>query len=97
MGFTIALGLNALRMKLMWFPFHPVGYATATSWSMNVLWVPLFIAYLVKLGIVRYGGYTLFRKAVPFAVGLILGEFVVGSLWQIYGIIMHVETYGFWV
>ncbi|MGQ9729228.1 MAG: DUF6785 family protein, partial [Candidatus Fervidibacter sp.] len=45
-----------LRTSLTWFPLHPVGYAISTSWSMNVLWMPLFIAYLGKMGILRVGG-----------------------------------------
>jgi hypothetical protein len=96
-GFAIVLGLNSLRMQLPWFPFHPVGYATATSWSMNVLWMPLGIAYFLKLAVLRYGGYSNFQRLIPGAIGLILGEFVTGGLWTIYGILRQVPTYGFWV
>jgi len=96
-GLAVALVLNSSRMQLPWFPFHPVGYATATSWSMNCLWMPLGIAYFIKLAVLRYGGYSNFQRLIPGAIGLILGEFVTGSLWTIYGIIKQVPTYGFWV
>jgi hypothetical protein len=96
-GFGLTLTLNSLRMQFPWFPFHPVGYATSTSWSMNCLWMPLTIAYLVKLAVLRYGGLNVFQRLIPGAVGLILGEFVMGSFWTIFGIIKQVPTYGFWV
>jgi hypothetical protein len=34
---------------------------------------------------------------MPFFFGLILGEFVVGSLWTIIGIVFNIPSYGFWV
>ena len=46
---------------------------------------------------VAYGGVVRHRKIAPFFLGLILGEFTVGSLWTILGIIAGIPTYGFWV
>ncbi|KKL13585.1 hypothetical protein LCGC14_2524300, partial [marine sediment metagenome] len=36
------------------------------------------------------------RKALPFFVGLVMGEFTVGSLWCIYGAIVNAPVYHFW-
>jgi len=33
---------------------------------------------------------------VPFFIGLILGDFIVGALWNLYGIVMEVQVYRFW-
>ena len=30
-GFIVVVLLNSLRVKLMWFPFHPIGYAVSSS------------------------------------------------------------------
>ncbi len=95
-GFALTMILNSLRMRLGWFPFHPVGYAVSSSWSMHLLWLPLFIAWLIKLIILRYGGLKLYSRALPFFLGLILGECVVGSFWTIFGIIFNVPSYAFW-
>jgi hypothetical protein len=94
MGFTIAL--NALRGRLMGFPFHPVGYAVASSWGMSILWVPMLIAWLLKGLLLRYGGLALYRKTVPFFHGVILGECLMGSLWALIGIGRGIPTYAFW-
>lgn len=95
-GFILTITLNALRMRFFWFPFHPVGYAVSSSWSMHQLWMCMFIAWLIKLLLLRYGGLRLYRSAVPLFLGLILGECVMGSLWTIIGIVLHVQTYAFW-
>jgi len=96
-GFLFTLALMFLRVNFVRWPFHPVGYAISSSWSMNCLWLPILIAWLAKLLIMRYGGYKVFQKAVPIALGLVLGEFIVGSLWCIIGIILQISTYSFWV
>jgi hypothetical protein len=95
-GFGGTILLNSLRMKIPWFPFHPVGYAVSSSWSVNLLWVPLLFAWLIKLLILRYGGLKLYRRVLPFFLGVILGECVVGSLWTIIGIVFDVPSYAFW-
>ena len=88
--------LNSLRMRFPWFPFHPVGYAISSSWSMNRLWVAMFLAWMIKALMLRYGGLRTYRQGLPFFLGLILGECIVGSLWTIIGITFNVPTYAFW-
>ncbi|KXK34427.1 MAG: hypothetical protein UZ16_OP3001002022 [Candidatus Hinthialibacteria bacterium OLB16] len=65
-GLVFALVLGALRMKFTWWLWHPVGYATCSTWSMEKLWMCLFIGWLVKLLITRYGGAQTYRKLLPF-------------------------------
>ncbi len=97
-GTLFTFALMWLRASVTWFPLHPVGYAISTSWSMNVLWMPLFIAYLGKMGIMRMGGYRAFREtALPFGIGLVLGEWTIGNLWLLYGVLRGIPTYAFWV
>lgn len=95
-GFLMTIVLNSLRMKMSWFPFHPVGYAVSSSWSMNLLWLSMLIAWIVKLVMLRYGGLKLYRRALPFFLGVILGECIVGSFWTIWGIIFNLPSYSFW-
>jgi hypothetical protein len=64
---------------------------------MNVTWSCLFVSWLLKWLILRFGGLGAHRKATPFFLGLILGEFTMGSIWTIIGIVLGIPTYGFWV
>ena len=96
LGLVFTLVLGFLRTKFTWWTWHPVGYATAASWSMGKLWFPVLLGWIAKLLITRYGGAVAYRRALPFFVGLVMGEFTTGSLWCIYGAIRNSPVYHFW-
>jgi hypothetical protein len=83
LGFTIAILLLTARARFLWFPLHPLGYAMANSWGMANLWCCLFVAWLLKWSILRHGGLKSYRRAVPFFLGLALGDFIIGHVWSI--------------
>lgn len=56
----------------------------------------MLCAWIIKLLVLRYGGLKLYRQVLPFFLGIILGECVVGSLWTIIGIVFRVPSYAFW-
>ena len=95
-GFLFAAFLQAMRVRFFWWPFHPLAYAVSGSWEMNLLWLPLFIAWLTKVLLLRYGGMRTYSGALPFFYGLILGQFIPGSLLNIWGIVTQNPTYQFW-
>src|SRR5579871_4386442 len=75
-GAGVAFGLQWLRLKLPWWPLHPLAYAVTSSWEINLVWLPLCIAWIVKSALLRFGGRRLFHRSLPFFFGVILGEFV---------------------
>ena len=96
-GLLFALFLMLMRMKFFWFPFHPAAYATVCgSWAVNYIWFSLGVVWVLKLVLLKYGGRNAHRKAMPFFLGLILGQFTVGSLWTILGMVFNIPTYGIW-
>jgi hypothetical protein len=95
-GFAFAIFLQSMRMKFMWWPFHPLGFAISGNWEMNLVWMPLLVAWLIKSTLVKYGGGQVYHRGVPFFLGLIMGQFVVGSLVNIISIAYHVPSYMFW-
>ena len=96
-GLLFALFLMLMRMKFFWFPFHPAAYATVCgSWAVNYIWFSLLVVWGLKLVLLKYGGRNAHRKAMPFFLGLILGQFTVGSLWTILGMVFNIPTYGIW-
>ena len=92
-GFALAVVLSLLRANFVWWPLHPAGYALALSFAMEYFWLPVFIAWLLKLLLLRYGGVKLYRQAIPFFLGLILGDYTMGSLWAIIGPSLGIPTY----
>ena len=43
----------------------------------------------------HYGGLKWYRQFVPFFLGLILGDCVMGSVWALLGSVLNVRTYNF--
>ena len=96
-GFLTSIVLTFMRTRFIWWPFHPAGYALSNAWGVTVTWFPLFISWALKVVILKYGGLKTHRKAAPFFMGLILGDFVMGSIWSIAGTAFRITTYSFWV
>jgi hypothetical protein len=92
-GALIAIGFTILRQRASWWPLHPLGYALATTSSMDYMWFPFFLAWLAKTVTLRYGGIRAYRAALPFFLGLILGDYVVPSLWGIGGMLTNTQQY----
>lgn len=97
-GFAMVSGLTILRHRFIWWPLHPVAYPLASSlnWSASWLWFSIFVSWMVKSLILRHGGIKLYRRSIPFFLGLILGDFSVGGSFNIYGVLTHTHTYTFW-
>jgi hypothetical protein len=66
-----------------WWPLHPLGYPIAITWLTNQIWLSIFIAWLLKLAVLRYGGPQLYHRTRPFFLGLIAGQFAVAGLWLV--------------
>jgi len=94
-GFGVTMLLGFLRVKFIGFPFHPGGYAVSGSWSMHVLWLPMFIAWMIKLPVLRYGGLKLYRRVLPIFLGLLLGDCLIGCFWTVIGAIWNLPSYRF--
>ncbi|MGC9316690.1 MAG: DUF6785 family protein, partial [Armatimonadota bacterium] len=80
-GVVVTLALSVLRMQYVWWPLSPLGFALSGSWSMIVFWFPMLVAWLIKGGVIRYGGMSVYLRLRPFFFGLILGEFSQAVLW----------------
>ena len=94
-GFLITLVLAAMRMRFIWWNLHPVGYAISGSWAINPMIGSIFIGWLLKWLVLKYGGIRLHRKAIPFFLGLILGEFFIGSFWSLLAVFLDTPMYRF--
>ena len=77
--------LKALRFRFTTIPFHPAGYALAISFAMDYFWFAFFVSWLIKVVLTRYWGMKVHKEGVHFFLGLILGDYVCGSIWAIIG------------
>jgi hypothetical protein len=95
-GATLTLLLQATRTRFPGWPFHPVGYALSSTYVSSFLWSTAMLTWLFKLLLFRYAGLRGYRVMAPFFLGLVLGEFVVGSLIGLSGIMISTRMYVFW-
>jgi hypothetical protein len=96
-GFLFTGFLWWLRSRFPFFPFHPAGYAVASSvWTFGWLWFSVFVSWTIKTIMLRIGGIRLYRKALPLFFGLLLGEFLVGGVWVLVRLIWGISVYSFY-
>ncbi|MDX1931936.1 MAG: DUF6785 family protein [Capsulimonadales bacterium] len=89
--------LAYLRLAYVSWPLHPAGFALGISYAMNYFWMCVLIAWGIKLFIVRYLGINAHKKAIPFFLGLILGDYTVGALWSLLGLLLGTPTYKIYI
>ena len=100
---TIAEGNNAFTLDLynelrttegdLFFSPFSVRTAFAMTYAIDFFWFDFMLAWIFKGLILRYGGMRLYRRAMPFFLGLILGEFVTSSFWTIVGAATGLQLY----
>jgi len=73
LGAAEVLLLSALRTYLPWWPLHPVGLAFQNSIGVRVFGFSAFLAWVIKLVIMRLGGIGLFNKFRPLFLGVLIG------------------------
>jgi hypothetical protein len=91
-AFTIAGAVFMLLLvicyhRFYWWPIHPIGYLVAYSTAMQVLWFSFFVGWMANALCMRYGGVALFRKLRLLFVGLIIGDFLMGGIWALIGLL----------
>ena len=85
-GAIVMLILVGCYHRFYWWPIHPIGYLTAYSSAMRILWFSFFVGWLCNAVCMRYGGVVLFKKLRLFFIGLIIGDLLMGGTWAIIGL-----------
>lgn len=83
-GFVVFLGLLVMRAQFN-VGIHPIGILCSSVYAMKMLYLSIFIGWLVKGLIQRYGGMKGYLFFLPFFLGFILGDVLNAILWVIMG------------
>lgn len=93
-GGSIMALLMLARHHLLWWPLSPIGYMISANWKTAHIAFSAFLAWLLKLLILKYGGPKLYQNARPFFVGLIAGEIMAAAFWLIIDYLTgHVDSF----
>lgn len=95
-SFLFTIFLMFMKIRFLWWPLHPGGYVLVSGTGMGRLWFPIFLSWLAKATVLKIGGVKLYRQAVPFFLGLILGDYTLGCVWSLIGLVLKMPTYIVW-
>ena len=97
-GASMTSILYFLRHKYIWWPFHPIGYVmTAATWGgLSDFWFSVFLGWLIKLIILKMFGLKAHQRAIPFFLGLVMGDYIFVSMWALVGTLFNISTYVLW-
>jgi len=94
-GMAVTIILYALRQRFTSFPLHPIGFALGWSWTLFINWLSIFLGWLLKWGVLHYGGYRTYQKALPVFTGLLVGDFASGWGWNVLCQLLQIPIKGF--
>jgi hypothetical protein len=62
-----------LRTRLPWWPLHPVGFTVSLQYPTRASFFSVFIAWLMKIIVLKVGGIELFNRSRVFIFGVLMG------------------------
>jgi hypothetical protein len=88
LGFCVGGGaamflLTWLRQRLLWWPVHPLGFPIGANSMMDYVWFSVFLAWLIKKLVLKYGGAGHYARSQAFFLGLISGQALCNGAWLI--------------
>ena len=88
MGAVIMGGLVAVQYLVPWWPIHPLGFAVAGTHPVRMAAFSIFLTWVIKLCIVKFGGVHLYERSKSFFVGAMVGyilavglSFTIDCIW----------------
>ena len=98
-GGVILMGIFMLmRYRFLWWPLHPLGFAIGGVNWIQALWFSIFLVWLLKMLILKYGGIRFFRTLRPLFLGFVLGQYSAAGLWFVIDLIArHTGNCVFWI
>ncbi len=82
-GAVAMLVLTWLRQRFLWWPLHPIGFPIMTSWIVDWMWFSVFLAWLIKITLLKYGGASLFSRSRNFFLGIVVGRMLISGVWLV--------------
>ncbi len=90
-GGVVMAGLMFMRNNVLWWPIHPLGFAVGNTLPVSTIWFSIFLAWLIKVVILKYGGIKIYKKTRYFFLGLVLGQFIIAGIWLVIDLITGMQ------
>ncbi len=90
--FLLFLGLSALRLRIPYWPLHPVLLLVSGQGEAYRYVGPYLLGCAIKHLVLKYGGEKVYKRVIPIFIGMIAGEMGFGLLTTIVGAIYYFVT-----
>lgn len=98
LGAGLMFLFSFLQNRFLWWPLHPIGFSVGMVTYVNSLWFSIFLAWLVKTVLLRYGGPRVYEGGKPVFFGLILGQYTAAVIWFLIDMLTgHSGNVIFWI
>ena len=86
-GAILTAILAVMKSRYVWWPFSPIGLALGSTYAMNNIWFSVFLGWACKALAFRIGGLRGYRTALPYFLGLIIGEGIFAGISVLWGML----------
>ncbi|MEX0777154.1 MAG: DUF6785 family protein [Phycisphaeraceae bacterium] len=91
-GLVLVLALAVARLRLPWWPLHPVLFLVMGTYPVAMFAVSFLLAAAIKGAVIRLGGERSYVRAKPLMVGLIAGDVLLIIFWSMVGSVYYFAT-----
>ena len=88
-GLGFALVAAVARLRLPWWPLHPVAFLVWGTYPIVMFGPSFLIGWLVKAAVIGTTGAKGYHTFRPLMVGVIAGELLMGLIWMIVGVVYY--------
>lgn len=88
-GFALVILCSVLRMRVSWWPLHPVLFLVWSTYPLAVMHHSFLLGWLAKVAVVRFAGHRLVQRLRPLALGVIAGEVCGALLFMLVGALYY--------
>jgi len=92
LGFSLVLITAAARLRLAWWPLHPVIFLVWGTYPMFVFSFSLLLGWAIKAAVLGTGGARAYQSALPIAIGVILADVLSALGWSVVGALYFLNT-----
>src|SRR5690606_38187367 len=92
LGVALILITALARLRLPWWPIHPVLFLVWGTMPASRLAISFLIGWAIKLLVVRTGGAKAYHQLMPLMIGVIAGELLIALFWIVVGATYYAST-----
>lgn len=91
-GFAAVVVFSLLRLRVPWWPLHPVLFLVWATWPTVLLSSSFLLGWAIKRLCVAFGGYQLVRRLRPLMLGVVAAEIAAAIGFMLTGAVYFMVT-----